>query len=157
MMARRPRRANLGGGCTGGRAHVHNPRMPDTPLTLESLEATIRACWRADTAWTPEAWNPATPAAGQCWSTAYVLRHLLGGEIVHAELLPHTEPKQRHAWNRFRNGFELDLTREQFPPGQRFRECSLPGDLLMSVAGQQARRLLARVLAALAPAPAAPA
>jgi len=123
-----------------------------TAQTLQALETAIRASWSAETAWTPSVWSASAPAAGQCWSTAYVIRSFLGGQIVHAEVLPHTAPKQHHAWNRFADGRDVDLTREQFEPDQLFQECSLPEPLIMSVAGAQAKLLLHRVSLLLRPA-----
>jgi hypothetical protein len=119
------------------------------PVTLLKLEQVIRSQWCADTAWTPAAWRSDNPAAGQCFSTTYVIRSLLGGRIVHAEVFPNTQPKQRHAWNRFENGFEVDLTREQFPDDQQFVPCELPEDVVWAVGGKQAELLLARVMAQL--------
>ncbi|WP_439898070.1 YunG family protein [Aquabacterium humicola] len=119
------------------------------PLSLQQLEQIIRAEWCAETAWSPPAWNRSAPAAGQCYSTAFVIKSLLGGEIVHAEVLPNTQPKQRHAWNRLDSGTEIDLTSEQFPIGQQFLPCELPEELVWSVAGKQASLLLERVLARL--------
>jgi hypothetical protein len=115
------------------------------PHTFQALEAAIRASWSAETAWTPSAWSASAPAAGQCWSTAYVIRRFFGGQIVHAEVLPRTAPRQHHAWNRFADGRNIDLTREQFKADQQFQECSLPEPLIMSVAGAQAELLLRRV------------
>ncbi len=119
------------------------------PVTLQKLEQIIRSQWRADTAWDPATWTNDNPAAGQCFSTTYVIRSLLGGRIVHAEVFPNSQPKQRHAWNRFESGFEVDLTREQFPHGQQFLPCELPEELVWSVGGKQAELLLARVVAQL--------
>jgi hypothetical protein len=101
------------------------------------------------TAWAPEVWHRSHPSAGQCWSSSYVLRSLLGGEIIVAEVVPTTVPKQRHSWNRFPSGLEVDLTREQYSPEQRFSECVVPESLVHSVAGKQAELLLARVQATL--------
>ena len=117
---------------------------------LASLAQTIRDCWCADTAWAPATWRAENPAAGQCWSTAFVVRHFLGGHIVHAEVMPATAPKLYHAWNRLPDGRDIDLTREQFPPGQVLRECDFPEDVIQKVAGSQAERLLLRVKSVLA-------
>lgn len=119
------------------------------PISLLKLEQIIRSAWCAETAWTPEAWSGDDPAAGQCFSTAYVIKSLLGGKIVHLEILPHTQPKQRHAWNVFDNGLEIDRTREQFSVDQRFLPCELPEDLVWSCGGKQAEWLLAKVMAQL--------
>ena len=120
------------------------------PLSLADLERVIREEWCAQTAWSPECWLTENPAAGQCFSTAYVLKFVLGGEVVHAEVLPHTQPKQRHAWNRLPSGLDVDLTREQFPQGQQFAECVLPEQLVWEHGGRQAQLLLERVLGRLA-------
>ena len=115
------------------------------PLSLAELQSIIRAEWSPETAWTPEAWRPESPAAGQCFSTAHVVKSLFGGEIVHAEIIPFTTPRQRHAWNRLPSGLEFDLTREQFSPEQVFLECELPADLVWQVGGVQAALLFTRV------------
>lgn len=115
-------------------------------ISLSTLEQIVRGEWCAETAWTPSEWSSAKPAAGQCFSTSYVIKSLLGGEIVHAEILPHAQPKQRHSWNRFADGLEIDLTREQLSPEQGLLPCELPEDLVWSFGGKQAELLLQRVL-----------
>jgi hypothetical protein len=120
------------------------------PISLAALEHAIRGEWCADTAWAAKHWSAERPAAGQCFSTAYVVKSIFGGEVVHAEVLPHTEPKQRHSWNRLPSGLELDLTREQFPHGQQFAQCDLPEELVWEHGGKQAQLLLQRVLSRLA-------
>ena len=112
---------------------------------LATLEAALRACWCAETAHSPEAWSAENPAAGQCWTSAFVIRHFLGGEIVLAELAPRTDPIQRHAWNRLPDGTEIDLTRGQFPESQEFRLCEVPEEIIVQVSGRQAQLLLERV------------
>ncbi len=118
-------------------------------VTLAQLEKGIKSQWCSETAWSPSTWSAADPAAGQCFSTAYVINVFLGGEIVYAEVIPHTQPKQRHAWNRLANGLEIDLTRVQFPESQEFLPCELPPDLVWQTGGTQAEALLARVKAKL--------
>lgn len=115
------------------------------PPTLAELATAIRSSWSAETAHSPSAWSVDRPSAGQCWTSAFVIRHYFGGEIVLAEVLPHMDPVQRHAWNRFSDGSEFDLTRDQFPPDQAFRECAIPEAVVRSVSGPQAERLLRRV------------
>ncbi len=114
-------------------------------LTLVQLEQIIRGEWCAETAWTPSLWTQENPAAEQCFSTAYVVQQLLGGEIVHAEVYPYAEPKHRHAWNRLPSGIEVDLTREQFPADQILLPCELPSELVWKYGGKQAAKLLAKV------------
>lgn len=119
-------------------------------VELSRIELALRSCWSSETAWSPAQWSAANPAAGQCWSSAYVVRTLLGGEIVHAQVLPETDPKLWHAWNRLPDGVELDITREQFPSDQQFKVSDFPEDVIRSIAGPQAELLLARVRAHLA-------
>jgi len=113
--------------------------------TLEELQSALRASWCAETAHTPHTWSSANPSAGQCWTTAYVVRHFLGGEILYAELMPQSEPVERHAWNRLPDGNEVDLTREQLPKHQALRQCDIPEAIVAAVSGAQAQRLLERV------------
>ncbi|MDX2218102.1 MAG: hypothetical protein SF172_03685 [Burkholderiales bacterium] len=116
---------------------------------LAEIEAALRASWSADTAWSPARWSVHRPAAGQCWSSAFVVRALLGGEVVHAKVLSDATPQQWHAWNRLPDGSEVDLTLEQFPHGQQFEVADFPESAIEAVAGPQAILLLARVRAAL--------
>ena len=54
--------------------------------------------------------------------TALLVRELLGGEILVANVLRDGVRVDRHAWNRLPSGLTLDLTREQFTQGERFGE-----------------------------------
>jgi hypothetical protein len=124
---------------------LHPTVHVDQPITLGQLEVAIRASWSAETAHSPGQWSSANPSAGQCWTTAYVVRHFLGGQIAIAEILPHTLPIQRHAWNRLSSGAEVDLTRSQFPANQEFRPCQVDEAAIESVSLAQAQCLLKRV------------
>ena len=114
-------------------------------LTLAQLKSAIHVSWSAETSHSPQDWDANNPSAGQCWTTAYVVRHFFGGELILAEILPHTNPIQRHAWNRLPDGTVVDFTRDQFPDKQEFRECSIPESIIVSVSGKQAHLLLERV------------
>ena len=83
-------------------------------ITLSELEEAIRAGWSAETADKPDDWRPEVPARRQCGATAVVVRRLLGGEILLADVLRGGERVARHAWNRLPSGIELDLTADQF-------------------------------------------
>jgi hypothetical protein len=91
-------------------------------MTLTDLETAIRAAWSRDTSDDPHEWTPDWASRGQCGATALVLRELLGGDILIAEVLLDGEPIERHAWNRLPSGLELDLTREQFRRGETLGE-----------------------------------
>jgi hypothetical protein len=117
--------------------------MPN--FNLNEIETALRACWCRETAWTPDQWSADNPAAGQCWSSAYTVRALLGGEVVHAEVLPESTPRQWHAWNRLPDGTEIDFTREQFPAGQQFSDSDFPEDRIQAFVGAQAELLLEKV------------
>ncbi|MHB8648805.1 MAG: YunG family protein [Gaiellaceae bacterium] len=81
---------------------------------MEQIEIAIRASWSAETADHPDLWSPENPARCQCGSTAIVVRELLGGEILAADVSRNGERVERHAWNRLPTGEEIDLTRSQF-------------------------------------------
>lgn len=88
--------------------------------TLADVEHAIRSSWGADTC-APEDrpdWHPANPARGQCGVTALVLNDLLGGDLVRGEVHRDGMRVDFHWWNRFADGIEIDLTREQFAPGE---------------------------------------
>jgi hypothetical protein len=99
--------------------------------TLEETQAAIRAAWGRDTSDDPEEWSELNPARGQCAVTALLVRELLGGEILVANVLRDGRRVERHAWNRLPSGLTLDLTREQFVNGERFGEPS-PEELLLT-------------------------
>ena len=90
------------------------------PLTLEDLEAAIRASWSFETCDPSDAdvWTPANPSRGQCAVTALVVHDLLGGQLLEAEV-HHADgsPQGYHYWNRLA-GLDVDLTFEQFAGGE---------------------------------------
>jgi hypothetical protein len=112
--------------------------------TLADLEAAIRASWRADTSEDPDEWSEDNPAAGQCAVTALVVRELLGGEILLANVVRDGVRVDRHAWNRLPSGLSLDLTREQFRRGETFEQPS-PGEPAVASDRHRAALLAARV------------
>jgi len=91
-------------------------------ITLSELEEAIRAGWSAETADKSDDWQPEVPARRQCGATAVVVRRLLGGEILLADVLRGGERVARHVWNRLPSGLEVDLTADQFGPEDRLGE-----------------------------------
>lgn len=87
-------------------------------VTLDELEAALRASWCALTAERPEKWTPESPAYLQCSATSQVVRGLLGGQILIAPVSHSGRPRGYHAWNRLPDGTEVDFTREQFCHGE---------------------------------------
>jgi hypothetical protein len=91
-------------------------------LSMEAIDAAVRASWAADTCSPDDAartpWTTDNPAWGQCDVTALVLHDLLGGSLVVGEVHLDGEQHGYHWWNRLDSGLELDLTREQFRAGQ---------------------------------------
>lgn len=84
--------------------------------TLVEIERAIRASWGADTC-APEDlpdWHFGNPARGQCGVTALVINDLLGGDLVRGEVHRDGKRIDFHWWNEIAQGFEIDLTREQF-------------------------------------------
>jgi hypothetical protein len=118
-------------------------------LGLAELEAVIRNSWSAETSEDPDAWPPDNPARDQCAVTALVVRELLGGEILIANVVRDGKRLERHAWNRLASGVEVDLTRGQFRAGE---ELTTPraAEPLMTEARSNAYALLStRVRSAL--------
>ncbi len=90
------------------------------PLLLADIEAAVRSSWGADTT-TPahrQHWTPGNPGRDQCGVTALVLHDLLGGDLIRGEVRVDGVRTDYHWWNRLGPGTEIDLTREQFAPGE---------------------------------------
>lgn len=121
-------------------------------LTSPMIDS-LRAAWDAGTSSDPELWSPANPAWGQCAVTALVVQDEMGGDIVWARAELPDGRRISHYFNRV-SGRELDLTREQFPPGTlipagipRARDFASTRDYILSFPQTAARhaRLLARL------------
>ena len=85
--------------------------------SLSDIEAPIRSSWSEKTCDPVDVaeWSAENPARGQCAVTALVVQDLLGGELLLADVHNADGSLQGvHYWNRFANGVEVDLTREQF-------------------------------------------
>jgi hypothetical protein len=91
-------------------------------LTLAAIEQAIRESWSLDTSDDPDEWSTANPSRGQCDITALVVNDFVGGELLGASVYLNGERVEGHMWNRLPNGFELDLTREQFKCGETIGE-----------------------------------
>jgi hypothetical protein len=89
-------------------------------LTMAAIEGAIRDSWSVETC-DPidvENWSAANPSRGQCGATALVVRELLGGLLLEAEVLFDSGEHQGfHYWNRL-PGLDLDLTADQFYPNE---------------------------------------
>lgn len=105
-----------------GRSVRAMPTTADpTAPALSEVAAAVRSSWGIDTCDDADAgdWTPALPARGQCGATALVLHDLFGGDLLLAEVwLPDGRLQGYHWWNRVPGGREIDLTREQFGPGE---------------------------------------
>jgi hypothetical protein len=113
--------------------------------TLRETEAAIRAAWGRDTSDDPDEWSKENPARGQCAVTALLIRELLGGDILVANVLRDARRVERHAWNRLPSGLTLDLTREQFVNGESFGEPSVEEPVLTNRNPERYATLRARV------------
>lgn len=91
-------------------------------VTLAELERAIRASWGRETSDDPDEWTDDNPARGQCCATALLVRDLLGGDILIANVLSAGERIERHAWNRLPSGLTVDLSRSQYTNGEQFQE-----------------------------------
>ncbi len=65
-----------------------------------------------------EDWTPDNPARSQCGVTALVLQDLLGGDLILGEVFVGETQSGYHYWNRLPGGVEVDLTADQFRPGE---------------------------------------
>ncbi|HEX4519996.1 MAG TPA: GNAT family N-acetyltransferase [Gaiellaceae bacterium] len=118
-------------------------------ITLEALEAAVREGWSRDTAENPDAWSPDNPARDHCDVTALLVRELLGGEILIANVIHEGRRVERHAWNRLPSGLTIDLTRSQFKNGEQF-DAPRPGEpMTMLRAPERYARFAERVYATL--------
>ena len=86
--------------------------------TLAEVDRAIRAGWGPDTCDPVDraGWHPGNPSRGQCGPTALVLHDLFGGDLVRGEVHVDGRRTGYHWWNRFAEGVEVDLTREQLRP-----------------------------------------
>jgi 8-oxo-dGTP pyrophosphatase MutT (NUDIX family) len=89
-------------------------------LTVDMLRPVFRVAWGSDTCDPHDLanWHPANPARGQCGTTAMVVQDLLGGELVMGEVRIDGVKVGHHWWNRLGDGTEVDLTADQFEPGE---------------------------------------
>lgn len=95
------------------------PALP-APAIAEAAAA-LRSSWARDTCDEADvaAWTPQRPSRGQCGATALVLHDLYGGELLLAEVWSRDGWLQGyHWWNRLPGGAEVDLTGDQFGPGE---------------------------------------
>jgi len=117
--------------------------------TFQETEAAIRAAWGRDTSEDPDEWSEENRARGQCAVTALLIRELLGGEILVANVLRGGRRVERHAWNRLPSGLTLDLTREQFTNGEQLGEPAAEEPVLTHRNPERYATLRARVRARL--------
>jgi hypothetical protein len=94
-----------------------------TTRKLSDIEAALRAGWDAQTCDPVDLpWSGDNPSKGQCGVTALVLNDLLGGDLMSAEVLyPDGTQQGWHTWNVFADGFEVDLTVDQFREGEQIQ------------------------------------
>ncbi|QWC83858.1 hypothetical protein KLP28_09435 [Nocardioidaceae bacterium] len=124
--------------------------------TLAEIDAAVRASWGPDTSFATTdymARAPGKPSRGQCGTTALVVQDLLGGDLMVADVAYEGQVEGVHYWNLMPDGSEVDLTRDQFAPGESLvnqRRVLVGRD--PSSAGEQPFQVLrTRVAAALGP------
>lgn len=97
------------------------PARPAAVPAVAEVAAAVRSAWARDTCDDADlaVWAPDRPSRGQCGATALVLHDLCGGELLLAEVwFPDGRLQGYHWWNRLPGGREVDLTRDQFDPGE---------------------------------------
>jgi hypothetical protein len=89
-------------------------------LSVDLLRPLLRAAWGPDTHYpdASEDWRPDNPARAQCGMTALVVQDLLGGDLILGEVHVDGVKVGNHYWNRLPDGSEVDLTADQFLPGE---------------------------------------
>jgi hypothetical protein len=89
-------------------------------LGMETLRPILRAAWGPDTCYpnVSQEWGSDNPARAQCGMTALVVQDLLGGDLVLGEVHVDGAKFGNHYWNRLPDGTEVDLTADQFLPGE---------------------------------------
>jgi hypothetical protein len=122
--------------------------------TLSEIEAAVRSSWGPDTAFASRdylARGSGQPSRGQCGTTALVIRELLGGDLMVADVAYDGRVEGVHYWNVTTGGLELDLTRDQFAPGESLiNQRRVDGERNSSSSGEQPfRTLQERVIAVL--------
>lgn len=125
--------------------------MPE--LTIDRVEMALRRSWALDTCDPIDVpnWSHERPSRGQCAATALVVRDLLGGELLEAEVhFPDGRRQGFHYWNRL-SDVDLDLTGDQFNDDELVQVPRVvEGPPAVSwIVDDQYERLRARVYAAL--------
>ncbi|WP_146239622.1 hypothetical protein [Curtobacterium sp. MCSS17_011] len=91
-------------------------------LHLSDIETAVRSSWGPDTFLASDeymALRPELPSRGQCGTTALVVQGLLGGDLMVADVEYEDVVTGVHYWNVTSGGIELDLTNDQFAPGEK--------------------------------------
>jgi len=86
-------------------------------MNVKLLKKLLLECASSETAYDSKSYKGGLD--GHCFATAYVVKEILGGEIVCGRI--HGE---RHAWNLLDNGELIDLSSEQFVNGDGFTSLS---------------------------------
>jgi hypothetical protein len=91
-----------------------------TVAWTERLRPVFLAAWGPDTCDPHDlaSWRADNPARGQCGTTALVVQDLLGGELIVGDVHVDGVKVGHHWWNRLPDRAEIDLTAEQFGPGE---------------------------------------
>ena len=89
-------------------------------LTVERLRPAFLAAWGPDTCDPHDlaGWRADNPTRGQCGTTALVIQDLLGGELIVGDVHVDGVKVGHHWWNLLPDGAEIDLTANQFHPGE---------------------------------------
>jgi 8-oxo-dGTP pyrophosphatase MutT (NUDIX family) len=106
-------------------------------ISLAQLRPAVQEAWGVDTCDPHDLadWRQENPARGQCGPTALVVQDLLGGDLVLGEVHEKGARHGAHYWNRLPDGAEVDLTADQFGPG----ETVTPGIVVARPAGPPRR------------------
>lgn len=87
---------------------------------VEQVRVALYDAWGPDTCYpdSSELWRVDNPARDQCGMTALVVQDVLGGDLILGEVQVDGIKVGNHYWNRLPDGIVVDLTSEQFFPGE---------------------------------------
>jgi hypothetical protein len=91
------------------------------PITADELRKHFLRSWGPGTCYPhmSQEWTPESPSRDQCGMTALVVQDILGGDLVLAEVHVAGAKVGHHYWNRLPDGSDVDLTGDQFLPGEQ--------------------------------------
>ena len=89
---------------------------------LANLTKALNKSWDIDTCDKPKEWTTQNSSRGQCGVTALVVHDHFGGQILCSKVSLEGQFDGYHYSNQLPDGRIIDLTKEQFGPGETFEK-----------------------------------